>query len=138
MSTAANRFVGTWEGEHRAGYAKITVTLQADGDTLSGEWVSAPGSKSPKPFDPIRTPIVNATVEDHRLSFTLPHGQAKLAVRLTNDTEAIFEPLTDLEQLAARLDPNEVDLSDPAVLAKLEEDLQKGIEGHRVILSKIH
>jgi hypothetical protein len=124
MNATAQRFVGTWTGEHQAGLATITIALQVVDDALSGTWVVTPGSLSEQSFTPLQVAIVNPKIDGERLSFLPPQAPTALCLRLTGDKEAVFEPLLDLSRF---------DLSDP----ELCENLERGVAGHRIILAKI-
>jgi hypothetical protein len=115
MSATAKSFVGLWQGEHRAGFAKITIAWQPVARALSGMWMMEAGANAERLFPAIPIPIVNLKLPGDRLTFVPTKGSTTTGLRLTSANEAIVEPL---------LAPAQFKVNDP--------DTIKARKGHQI------
>jgi hypothetical protein len=93
MSATAKSLVGLGQGEHRAGFANITIDWQAVDNALSGTRMMEAGAHAERLFPAITTPIVSPKLPGDRLTFVLTKGPTTMGLRLTSANKAIVEPL---------------------------------------------
>ncbi len=119
MSATAKSFIGLWQGERRAGFAKITLDLQSVDNAFSGMWMTAAGAIAVQPSPAITTPMAYAKLNGETLTSVPTNSPTMMGIRLTSNSEAVFGPIVD---------PNRFDGTDP--------DTIKAIERHQIILRK--
>lgn len=93
MSATAKSFVGLWQGEHRAGFAKITIDLQSVDDALREAWVIEAGADADRPFPAIATPIANPKLYGGTPIFVPINSPATMDIRPASHGDEIFEPV---------------------------------------------